>query len=65
MTEPERIIEVSGYSRIVPITWHDDPTRHLLNKKAVNAEDNSDSETNSSSATIPPKKISGNRADTE
>lgn len=38
MNETERIIEVSGYSEPVRITWHKDPTRHLLKQKAVNAK---------------------------
>ena len=42
MNETERIIEVSGYSKQVPITWHEDPTRHLLNETAVNAKSKSD-----------------------
>ena len=33
MNEPERIIEVAGYSKLVPITWYEDPTRHLLKEK--------------------------------
>ena len=45
MNESERIIEVNGYSKLVPITWHEDPTRHLLKQKAVNAKSNGDSET--------------------
>ena len=44
MNETERIIEVTGYSRQVPITWHEDPTRHLLKIKAVNAKDSSDAD---------------------
>lgn len=42
MNETERIIEVTGYSKQVPITWHEDPTRHLLKQKAVNAKSSSD-----------------------
>ena len=42
MNETERIIEVTGYSKQVPITWHKDPTRHLLKERAVNAKRNSD-----------------------
>ncbi len=38
MNEVERIIEVTGYSEPVRITWHKDPTRHLLKQKAVNAK---------------------------
>lgn len=37
MNEAERIIEVTGYSEPVRITWHKDPTRHLLKASAVNA----------------------------
>ncbi len=65
MSEPERIIEVSGYSKIVPITWHADPTRHLLSQQAVNAKRNSDSKTTSSSSANPPKNNNSNRADAE
>ena len=46
MNEAERIIEVNGYSKLVPITWHEDPTRHLLKQKAVNVKSNGDSELN-------------------
>ena len=63
MSEPERIIEVSGYSKIVPINWHEDPTRHLLNRKPVNAKRNSDSKRTSSSSVNPSKNDSSNRAD--
>ena len=42
MNETERIIEVTGYSKQVPITWHEDPTRHLLKERAVNAKSKSD-----------------------
>lgn len=41
MNETERIIEVTGYSKQVPITWHQDPTRHLLKETAVNAKSKS------------------------
>ena len=44
MNEEERIIEVTGYSKRVPITWLKDPTRHLLKIKAVNAKDESDAD---------------------
>ena len=44
MNEEERIIEVNGYSKRVPITWLKDPTRHLLKIKAVNAKDESDAD---------------------
>ena len=42
MNETERIVEVVGYSKQVPIIWHQDPTRHLLEKKAVNAKSKTD-----------------------
>lgn len=55
MNEAERIIEVNGYSKLVPITWHEDPTRHLLRQKAVNAKSNGDSETQPSRSVKPSK----------
>ncbi|MCY3865699.1 MAG: hypothetical protein OXG68_09705 [Chloroflexi bacterium] len=39
MNETQCIIEVRGYSKRTPITWREDPTRHLLKIKAVNAKD--------------------------
>ena len=44
MHETERIVEVTGYSKRTPITWLEDPTRHLLKIKAVNAKDSSDAD---------------------
>ena len=37
MNETERIVEVTVQNVRVPITWHKDPTRHLLKIEAVNA----------------------------
>ena len=44
MNEEVRIIEVTGHNVRTPITWLKDPTRHLLNIKAVNTKDSSDTD---------------------
>ena len=44
MNEEERIIEVTGHKVRTPITWLKDPTRHLLKIKAINAQDSSDTD---------------------
>ncbi len=36
MNKSARIIEVKGRTEPVKISWHKDPTRHLLNETAVN-----------------------------
>ena len=57
MNETERIIEVTGYSKNVSISWHEDPTRHLLKERAVNARSNSDADAHPSQ----PVKSSNNQ----
>jgi hypothetical protein len=44
MNDEERIIQVGVENVRTPITWHKDPTRHLLKVKAVNAKDSSDAD---------------------
>ena len=61
MNEEERIIEVSGYSKRVPITWLKDPTRHLLKIKAVNAKDASDADAQPPQSDEPPRDATDNQ----
>ena len=65
MDETERIIEVTGYSTLVPITWHEDPTRHLLKEKAINAKSNRDSDTKSSPSVKASKDKKSSHASTD
>ena len=44
MNEEERIIEVGVENVRTPITWLKDPTRHLLEIKAVNAKSDDDAD---------------------
>ena len=61
MSEEERIIEVTGYSKRVPITWLKDPTRHLLKIKAVNAKDESDADAQSPQSDDSPRDETDNQ----
>lgn len=44
MNLSEPIIEVTVENVRTPITWHKDPTRHLLKIKDVNAKDSNDAD---------------------
>lgn len=65
MNETERVIELTGYSKQVPITWHEDPTRHLLKENAVNARSKSDSGNQSTRMTGSSKPKANNEEETD
>ena len=65
MKEAEHIIELNGYSKLVQITWHKDPTRHLLKEKAVNAKRNGDAVTKPSRSETPSEGENNSRASTD
>lgn len=65
MNETERIIEVTGYSKQVPITWYEDPTRHLLKETAVNAKSKSDGSIQSTRSTGSSKPKANNKEKTD
>ncbi len=65
MKQAERIIEVNGYSKLVQITWHKNPTRHLLKEKAVNAKRNGDADTKPSRSVTPSVGKNQSRASTD
>ena len=56
MNETERIVEVTVQNVRTPITWHEDPTRHLLEIKAVNAQSDSCADAQPAQPDMPAKE---------
>lgn len=55
MNDEERIIQIGVENVRTPITWFEDPTRHLLKIKAVNAMDTGDAIARPSKLDVPPQ----------